>query len=570
MATTRLRHGTNFVITLVSLLVILIVINVFSYLKLDLVRWDLTENKDYTITPATRKILGELENLVTVKVYLSTDLPAILLTFERQLRDLLKEYETYGRGKLDVEYITPKNDPATQQDLMMQGIRAQPVGVFKKDSSTQKLVFNSIAIEYEEKREVIASLLEQVGGGRGLGLISDFEYLMTSKIFKVQRSRREAVGWFTNAPDLDLKKNYSMLRQIVDKEWDAQEVRLDPPRKIPPNVSVLAVISPRNLSDVQLYEIDQYLMRGGKMLALVDGFKQQTRGRGIEAFVSEPTNFTALLEKYGLKVNDALAVEPRYRALAPMGGFIAMPYPFWVNVMARGFNKKNPSVSRLRLMTLLWTKTFDAASSMPAGVRMIPLAQTSSVAFARPGPRVNPDPNARVPQAKRGVQTVVAALEGTLPSYFPKGTPIPLDEGTTVPSPARTSEKERKFQSDGSQIVVVGNTDFLRNIYLQALYRTGQRSNADSNAAFFLNTLEWLALGKGLGEIRARQVVSRPIKNVVPEVKDAKSEISEGQRTAYKILGTFMMPVVVVVAGVFYNTIRRRRRRSVADRILGN
>ena len=123
-----------------------------------------------------------------------------------------------------------------------------------------------------------------------------------------------------------------------------------------------------------------------------------------------------------------------------------------------------------------------------------------------------------------------------------------------MPRPGRTLEQNRRYVSPETQLVVVGNTYFLSEEFLRM-----SRFERNSNMAFFHNTLEWLAVGKSLGQIRARHAVSRPI----------KPKIADWQRNAYKVLGTFVMPVLVVVGGIAYNTIRRRRRRTIADRLLG-
>jgi ABC-type uncharacterized transport system involved in gliding motility auxiliary subunit len=196
---------------------------------------------------------------------------------------------------------------------------------------------------------------------------------------------------------------------------------------------------------------------------------------------------------------------------------------------------------------------------MPEGVQMIALARSSPEARVRWGPRVNADP--RVPQKDTSTQrtsyTLIAALTGSFPSYFPQGTASP-NAGTT-PSLTATTDQERKYRSPETQIVAVGNTTFLTNDFLSF-----SRFERNNNVPFFHNTIEWMALGKDLGQIRTRNPVGRPIK---PEIqKDA----SAGLRNRYKVLGTFAVPVLLVAGGLVYNSmIRRRRRRAIADRLLG-
>ena len=553
MAAQKIRHGSNFAVATIAWFVILLVVNVFSYRHF--VRWDLTANREFTVSQTTRELLGGLENIINVKVYLSKELPAELLTFERQLRDLLAEYETYGKGKLRIEYIAPERTPEAQRELMLQGVRPQPVAVFKQDTATQAQVYNAIVVQFENQRELISSLIDEVSRGR-VGLISDFEYLLTSKIFKCQRSGRQVIGWLTNAPNLDLDKSYRALREIVRREWDVRDIRFDTAARIGPDIAVLVVVVPRDFTDAQLFEIDQYLMRGGKILALVELYDREYQKDALGALVAKPTNFTQLLESYGLKVNQDMVLD-RYCARAPISRFGAAPYEFWVKILPKGLNKDNPAVARIGTLTLPWTQSLDKSASAPATVEMIPLAQSSQYSMVRWGQSILPDPRmavgeqSKVPKAR----TVIAALTGAFPSRFPEGTPYPADKATTASAFARTPENERKYASIETRMVVVGNAWFLQDEFLRLTQFTFEGNN---NLPFFMNTIEWLALGKGLGQIRAREWAGRPLRPQIPD----------WQRNAYKAAGTFTMPTLVIVGGVLYNTIRRRRRRAIADRLL--
>jgi len=556
MAARRFRHGTNFAITAIALFVILVVVNVFSYHHF--ARWDLTKDREYTVSETTRDVLGGLDNIVNVTVYLSKDLPAALLTFEQQLRDLLDEYETYGKGNLRIEYKPPAEDANAQRELYFQGVRPQPVLVIKRDQRTQVQVYNSIVVQYKDQREIIPSLLDE--GSRGqTGLISNFEYLLTSKIFKVRRGSRDTIGWLTNDPDINLNKHFRILRELMRKEWDSLDIRTDPLRQIPFTVSVLVVINPCEMTDAQLFEIDQYLMRGGKMLVLGETYKRQLRNEGLEALTRRPTNFSRLLERYGVKINNEIALEPQlFCALAPINRF-PMPYEFWVKIMGDRMSKTNPAMARLGVLTLPWTQPLDPTSGS-AGVQLAPLAWTSRLSLVRWGNQILPAPQAPTQeQSTKGTSyTVAAALTGTFPSSFAEGTSYPLDQGTTAPAAGRTPEKERRYISPETQIVVVGNSYFLQDEFL----RMSQLLDPNNNVAFFQNMVEWLVLGKGLGQIRTRQTISRMLDAEILKVT------AGGARNAYKILGTFAMPVLVVIGGFGYNFIRRRRRRAIADRIL--
>jgi gliding-associated putative ABC transporter substrate-binding component GldG len=553
MATTRkkLRHGSNFLIVTISLAVILIVVNVVS--SGHFVRWDLTENREYTISPVTRELLGSLDDVVNIKVFLSKDLPAALLVLDRQLRDLLTEFEQCSNGKLRIKYIAPVWSQETEQKMRFEeGVQPQQVASFTGDSAEQKIVYNSIVIQHGNRKEIIPSLVEPQRGG----LSSDFEYLFVSKIAKVQRAGNKVVGWAANAPDLDLRKAFNAVRQAVQAEWDIFDVRIDSPARIRDDVAVLILVSPRDMSPAQQFEIDQYLMRGGKLLVLADTYQQNVQQGSIAGITARPSNFMTMLRHYGLRVDEAVVLDPNCNLAFAQGGF-PQPYPFWVNVLQNNFRRDNRAVAKLGKITLPWTQPLDATASKPAGVKYTPLAWSSRYSLIRTGPNV-PLTVGRMPKSEwdRGTtRTLVAALSGKFPSFFPKDLPIPADGATTASAGERTAEKDRRFESPETQIMVVGNSLFAQDDFLRTNRLPG---NTNNNAPFLLNSIEWLAEARGLGQIRARAPLMRPL----------KTEIANNERNTYKVVGAFAMPLAVVILGVMYNVFRRQRRRAVARHIL--
>ena len=80
-------------------------------------RWDLTERREYTLAPATKRLLASLEDQVVVNAYFSRQLPPYLVHLRRQVQDVLEEYRAFSHGNLDLEFIDPGSDPATEQRL---------------------------------------------------------------------------------------------------------------------------------------------------------------------------------------------------------------------------------------------------------------------------------------------------------------------------------------------------------------------------------------------------------------------------------------------------------------------
>jgi ABC-type uncharacterized transport system involved in gliding motility auxiliary subunit len=224
--------------------------------------------------------------------------------------------------------------------------------------------------------------------------------------------------------------------------------------------------------------------------------------------------------------------------------------------MKTGMNQKDRIVAGLDRLTLPWPQPLDESTSIAADVKYEPLAWSSRFSKVRWGDRISIDHRTPAPNESSSTTsyTLIAAVRGPVPSYFPEGTPIP-DSATTETASTRTREEDRRYVAQDAGIVVVGNSLFLQDDLLR-LWRVPFNSNED--AAFFFNGVESLAFGETLGQIRARRRSAMPID---PKLEDAT-------KNTYKVAGTFLMPVLVVIGGVIYTRVRRRRRRTVADRIL--
>src|SRR5271169_1628798 len=116
----NLLNKTNLGISAVIVIGILAVINFFSYSIF--YRWDLTQNKDYSISSISKNTVANLDDVVNIKAYFSENLPSQYLNLRQEVGDILDEYSSYSKGKIKVEFIDPKDDPDTQSALEAAGI----------------------------------------------------------------------------------------------------------------------------------------------------------------------------------------------------------------------------------------------------------------------------------------------------------------------------------------------------------------------------------------------------------------------------------------------------------------
>ncbi len=149
---------------------IVIFINVLS--RQFFFRWDITEGKQYTLSKATKDILRNLEDPVTVKAYFSEDLPANVAKTERDFREMLIEYSNLSKGYVDYEFVNPNEDPTVEQEAVQNGIAPVMINVREKDQVKQQKAFLGAIIKLGEQQEVIPFV--QPGGA--------MEYSLTTSI----------------------------------------------------------------------------------------------------------------------------------------------------------------------------------------------------------------------------------------------------------------------------------------------------------------------------------------------------------------------------------------------------
>ncbi len=116
----KFLEKTNFSVLVIIVIGILIVLNFFSYQIF--YRFDLTQNKDYSISKVSKKTVSELKDVVNIKVYFSKDLPAQFINLRQEVGDILDEYVSYSNNNVRIEFIDPKKDSQNEQELAMLGI----------------------------------------------------------------------------------------------------------------------------------------------------------------------------------------------------------------------------------------------------------------------------------------------------------------------------------------------------------------------------------------------------------------------------------------------------------------
>ncbi len=583
----KVRKGgriTSTVAGIVLVAAILVLVNVIaagSFLRLDL-----TEQKEFTISRATKDVLHDLGDLVTITVYMTSDLPPQLSTLRRQISDVLDEYRNYGRGHVQIDFVDPASDPQLEQKMRTLGIPQITAQTLDKDQFQAVNIYLGMGIGYLDRQEVIPVVQDTY----------TLEYDLTSAILKVSQDKAYVVGILTGPVAHDLNRSLTNLSEMLRKQFTVRGVDLrggqDP---VPEDVNLLIIPGPKDVPDAVQYRLDQYLMRGGRALFLMDGIGLP-EGGGLQALPLE-SGVEDLLASYGVRVQKGLALDHLNATASFSSGYIrySLPYPYWVKAVPDLLNKENPVTNRLETLVLPWVEPLEldvpigpgdpigrihelekadreARKKMAdqLGVDMPPeqspgaaAPSTPSAAAAEGAPLVaqvlvrtspnawkvtgyyNLNPQQRfAPTGETQAYVTAVALSGKLQSYYASNpvpdlsAPQPEGENPEAAPVTPVTPGIQLLESTDTRLVVVGNALFATDQFL------GQ---FPENSVFLLNAVDWMTLGDRLISIRSRGATDRPLKT-----------ISDGGKSTLKVVGILGAPLLVIAYGLVRFGLRRK------------
>lgn len=434
---------------------IVIFINVLS--RQFFFRWDITEGKQYTLSKATKDILRNLEDPVTVKAYFSEDLPANVAKTERDFREMLIEYSNLSKGYVDYEFVNPNEDPTVEQEAVQNGIAPVMINVREKDQVKQQKAFLGAIIKLGEQQEVIPFV--QPGGA--------MEYSLTTSIKKLSVLDKPSIGLIQGHGEPGLNE-LAQAAQSLSVLYNVEPIDLPSSAEIDIRFRTIAMIAPKDtIAPTEFAKLDAFLERGGNLFLAFDrvtGDLSTASGTAVDIGVNQ------WLSGKGLTVDDSFVTD------ASCGN---------VTVQQRsGFLTFNSQVS------FPFLPVINKFSEHPItdGLEQVILEFASPVRFT--GDSLSRFTPILTSSEKSG--TVKA------PTYFDIN-----KQWSEADFPQQNLTLGGILQGiNGSRIIVVSDGSFAIS---------GQRGQNPDNVSLMVNGIDWLSDDTGLIELRTKGVTSRPI-----------------------------------------------------------
>ena len=490
-------------------------------------RVDLTQNKIYTLHPVTKEILKNLKDYVNIEIYMSSKLPPEMSPYKQDLFDLLEEYRNFSNGLLRYTVYYPDKDPKLKAKVRRLGIPEITFNVVEKDQVKVVNGHFGLAIFYKDKKETIPVITET----------ENLEYDLTSKILKLEEGDNiKNIGMsFLGVKGAD----YSLIRKELEKLYRVRNVTLSV--KIPDDINVLLVFGNKKLSPKELYNIDQYILKGGKLVWFL-----QPVNINYENFTTKPMFEKDLkfLENYGISLKPNLVKDPTIPFIPMMAGgrAVLVPYHYFVKITPKGI--KHHFARNLEQLVLVWPCAIDTLENKDKKFKYSIIITSSNRAYRKEGGYSIHPFSQEPPPPKEELKKYIFALisESRFASIFTKDTTLFKNWKNLKDADTTGFIKEAK---EDNRIVFVGNAVFLQDPFVQ-MYT--------DNIDFMMNIVNAFAYGKDLTQIRAREIAERPIKN-----------LNTFQRFLFQQGITFGIPILILIFGFIRFSRRRLRKREYAE-----
>ncbi len=350
-------------------------------------RFDLTEEKRYTISQFSRNFLRNIEDRVFIEVFLTGELPSGFKRLKNATEDVLKQLRVYSDYKIDYKFTDPsfaKNDRAKNQYyryLAEQGIQPTNLSFKERGTTKEKLIFPGATVSYFGSEEGIMLLKGNRGASPNEILnqsIENLEYEIVSKIVDLSRDVRKKIGYLSGHDELK-GKEIAAFKALLRERYDLFEIKAS--EDLIKFDAVVVGKPTQKFSKKDKYYLDQYVMRGGKILFFVDALQvkmSDASGEGTAAVPYE-LNLNDLLFNYGVRINRDFVQDVNCGNYPVVAGNIGnqpqirlLPWPFFPVVNNFG---NHPAVKNLDVIQMKFVSSIDTVKA--EGILKTPLLFTS-------------------------------------------------------------------------------------------------------------------------------------------------------------------------------------------------
>jgi gliding motility-associatede transport system auxiliary component len=491
------RTITYYLLILIGVIVLLNVLSDKFFIRLDF-----TEDNRYTLSEATKDILNNLDEPVTITAYFSEDLPPDIAKTRRDFKDLLIEYTNEADQMLVYEFIDPNSDEETERNAAMAGVQPVIINVREKDQVVQQKAFLGAVIQVGDEKEVIPFM--QPGAA--------MEYALSSAIKKLSVLEKPKIGLLQGHGEPSIM-DYQQVMAQLSVLYDVEEVTITDSTNDLHNYITIAIVRPTDtIPDSHLMQLDNYMNNGGKLFIAmnrVNGDLQNQSGNSVH------TGLESWLTRKGIVVENNFVIDAQCASVGvqqQQGIFsyrtqVQFPYLPVITTFA-----DHPISGGLETVILQFASTITYTGD--STITFTPIAETGENSGTQSSP------------------TYFNIQKQWTETDFPlSGLPVAgLFEGQIA-------------GNNISQMVVVGDGDFPVNGSGQNM-----QQQQEDNISLMVNSIDFLSDDTGLIELRTKGVTSRPL----DQIEDSKK--------AFLKYFNFLLPLFIII---IYGVVRMQMKRNL-------
>jgi ABC-2 type transport system permease protein len=529
-------------------------------------RFDLTSEKRYTLSDATKKLLNNLNDVVYVKVYMGKDeaFPAGFKHLRNETQEMLDEFRAYSGENIEYEFINPNEsaDKKQQEELFKQlyekGLQPTNLEVKNENGSSQQVIWPAALVSFNGKEIPWQLLKTQLGQSSEMQLnnsVQALEYEFASCIRNLSTHVRPQIAFIEGQGELDTL-SLNDIASSLSEFYSVKRIKIQGRANALQGLNAIIIAKPDTaFAEKDKYIIDQFVMNGGKVLWLIDPLYTSVdslRKSGGTIAASVDLNIENQLFKYGVRINPNLIVDMQSSVIPVNTAFAGQEprfelKPWWFSPLIMPLGN-HPIVKNLEVIKLDFVSSIDTVSAK--GIKKTILLQTSKYSKTLKAPvridlrmaTLRPDENIFTDS----YQPVAVLLEGEFESVF---------KNRMLPQFVQTNVLPYKEESITTQMIVISDGDVIRN---EIQYSTKKpyplgydkyTNQTYGNKNFILNCINYLCDDSGLISVRARELTLRLL--------DKKKVLNE--RLKWQLINVLMPLILILFFGIAYTILRKRK-----------
>ena len=554
-------------------------------------RWDVTEDQRYSLSEGTIDFLSNkksFKNRISIRIYFDGNLPSELKHFRNSIEDKLKEFKEYAGKRIEFQFINPMTGTESEQQLLHETLYAKGKGIMPMDvaytkdgSQNQLLLWPGAIIDYEGTTANTIQFLPGTPPGKPYTLqgmtemiensINNLEYMLISSLRRATQESKPRIAFLQGHGELKYCQT-QRARALISPYYSLTDITINDSVSALDNVDGLIIARPQSsFSDKDLYIIDQFVMRGGRLMCFIDALKideDTLNAKGATHSIRYNLGIDRMLFDYGLKLNDNFVIDAQCAPkVVPLAKQSLIPWFF--HILATP--SKHPIARNLEFVSLKYASEVQfvgnnknvltpilTSSSNSTRTGMAPMVNLGIALNYGKNPELVPNPK------DKSNQICLAGLaEGSFESHYKNRI---VDEYANNPI---AKYKERSVKE--GKVLLVGNGRFLENKYDSMPSRDGKNmmyrptqindlrfdpklaeiglQHSFGNQEFIQNLVDYMMGENSVIDIRSRQI----------DVHGINNEKIKADAGFYKIMNLLIPCGVILLLAFVMHYLRKRK-----------